>query len=215
MKGYSDSRACSGRGRLVWALVGIGVLASGGCIGFQTKTTGTSRSGAEQLLLTGTSDSAVCSVDFRPLAGLSVFLETDGIPSPDDGWVIFSLRREMARQGVLLVSDAKDAQVIVEAALGAYGTDEADYSLSLPSAVPIGFLPISTTKSPSAFSRRHRQDAIVKLGLIGLDASSGALLWESGTILQTGYHDRRILGSQHLTKRSNISELEDYPRRRW
>ena len=72
---------------------------------------------AEQLLLTGTSDRAVGSIDFRPLSGHRVYLETSQVSAADSGWVIFGLRREMARQGLLLVSDKKDAQTLIEAAL--------------------------------------------------------------------------------------------------
>src|SRR5262245_28342941 len=50
-----------------------------GCASVTTKITGSPRAGTEQLLLTGTSDQAVGLVDFRPLAGHRVFLDTSGL----------------------------------------------------------------------------------------------------------------------------------------
>ena len=99
---------------ILWLALG---MASCGCVSVTTKITGSSRAGAEQLLLTGTSDRAVGSIDFRPLSGHRVYLETSQVSAADSGWVIFSLRREMARQGLLLVSDKKEAQTLIEAAL--------------------------------------------------------------------------------------------------
>lgn len=200
--------------RIGWSLIAVLLLSSGGCASFQSKITGSSRSGAEQLLMTGTSDCAVASIDFRPLAGARVFLDTANLAASDSGWIDFSLRRAMARQGLLLVDDREDAQVIIEAALGAYGTDESDHSLSIPGAVPLGILPITTIASPSAIGRKSRQDAVVKLALIALDAATHRLVWESGTIVQSQSLDRRFLAARNIARSTTVPVLERYPPRR-
>ena len=46
--------------------------------------------------------------------------------------MISSIRRTMAEQGVLLENNKDKAQVIVEAAFGAYGTDQRDRKFGLP-----------------------------------------------------------------------------------
>ena len=94
------------------------------------KMTGTPRSGTEQLLLTGTWDAALMGVDFRPLTGSRVFLDAERVSVVDKDWIISSIRRTMAEQGVLLENTKDKAQVIVEAAFGAYGTDGASASLA-------------------------------------------------------------------------------------
>ena len=91
---------------------------AGGCT--SVKTTGTSRSGTEQLLLTGAWDSALCAVDFRPLAGARVYLDPQFVSVVDKDWVLSSIRRAMARQGVLLENSKDKAQLIVEPSFGAY-----------------------------------------------------------------------------------------------
>jgi hypothetical protein len=186
-----------------------------GCASVSTKLTGSPRAGAEQALLTGTADRAIDCIDFRPLAGAAVFLDASHVSASDSGWILFALRRTMARQGVRLVDAKKDAAVIVEAAVGAYGTDEVDCRLSVPGALPaVGPLPLLPLGTERALIRKNRQDAVVKLALTGFDAKMHHLIWESGTILGSQSLDRRFFGMTEITRRSSLPELEDYPRRK-
>lgn len=197
--------------RILWLALG---MASCGCVSVTTKITGSSRAGAEQLLLTGTSDRAVGSIDFRPLSGHRVYLETSQVSAADSGWVIFSLRREMARHGLLLVSDKKEAQTLIEAALGAYGTDEVDCRFSLPSTFSLGLLPVSTGASATnGLIHKNRQDAVVKLALFAYDAKTRQLVWESNTVMECGYLDRQYLGTANISRQTSLPELESYPPR--
>ena len=79
--------------------------------------------GTEQLLLTNAWDSALAKVDFRPLTGVPVYLDTTNVAAVDQGWVVSSLHQAMLTQGVLLRTKPEQAQWIVEARVGAYGTD--------------------------------------------------------------------------------------------
>jgi hypothetical protein len=194
---------------------------AGGCTSI--KTTGTSRSGTEQLLLTGTWDSALCSVDFQPLAGARVYLDPQYVTVTDKPWVLSSLRRAMARQGVLLENSKERAQVIIEPSIGAYGTDERTCSSGLPSVgvVPTMFGSASlagsssgtSTSSSSALtlSQTTKQDAVVKAALFAYDAKSGRMVWESGPILSAhGVRDHFFLNSGPY-RVSSLPEVERYP----
>ena len=152
------------------------------------KTTGTARSGTEQLLLTNAWDSALQKVDFRPLTGVPVYLDTANInASIDQGWIVSSLRQAMLQQGVLLRPKPEHAQWIVEARVGAYGTDEHNLLIGIPqttipstlTGIPQGTLP----EIPLA--KRSEQQAIAKLALFAYDRSSGQIVWNSGTLLDT------------------------------
>ncbi|MDR3622453.1 MAG: hypothetical protein P4L85_24090 [Paludisphaera borealis] len=190
-------------------------MALSGCVSVTTKLTGSARSGAEQLLLTGTADRAIASIDFRPLAGRKVFLETGQVSAADSGWLVFGLRREMARQGLLLVADKKDAQTVVEAAVGAYGTDEIDSRVSLPTSFASSLVPIPIGGSDaSGLIRKNRQDSVVKLALFGYDAATRQLAWESDTVMEVGRLDRRFIGTTNVTRQTSLPELETYPPRR-
>jgi hypothetical protein len=189
------------------------------------KTTGTSRSGTEQLLLTGAWDSALCSVDFRPLAGTKVYVDPQFVTVTDKDWILSSTRRVMAEHGVLL-QDAKDkADVIVEIAVGAYGTDDRSCSIGLPQ---IGFMPTmfgslaataasasSTSSSSSSTSltlkQTNKQDAVVKAALFAYETKTGRLMWDSGPILNAeGIRDHYALGYGPL-RVSSLPEVKEYP----
>ena len=188
-----------------------------GCASVTTKLTGSSRAGAEQLLMTGTADRVICLLNFQPLIGARVFLDDAKLEATDKGWITFALRRAMARQGVLTVDNVKDAQVVVQAAVGAYGTDEVDHRFTTPSTIPLSPMSMasaSTLTGGNALLRKNRQDAVIKLALAAYDTTTHRLVWESGTILNKQYLDRHFFGTTEISRRASLPENKDYPRRR-
>src|SRR3954454_21399263 len=110
------------RSSMLWPCLML--AAAGGLSGCGTvKSSGTARTGTEQLLLTNAWDTALQKVDFRPLTGVPVYLDTTNVTAVDQGWVVSSLRQAMLAQGVLLRTKPEQAQWVVEARVGAYGTD--------------------------------------------------------------------------------------------
>ncbi len=199
----------------VWALALLVLGPASGCTSI--KMTGTPRTGTEQLLLTGTWDSALSHVDFSPLAGARVYLDAQYVTVVDKDWVISSIRRTMAEQGLLLESNKDKAQVIVEAALGAYGTDERDRKFGLPgfSLAPSLTTGATVTSSGSStsltFSETNQQDAVVKASLFAYDAKSGRLVWESPHLLNAqGVRDHFVCGSGPY-RLSSRPDVADYP----
>ena len=96
-------------GRTVRSLALLILVLSTGCT--TIKMTGTARTGTEQLLLTGTWDSALAQVDFSSMSGTKVFLDSSHITVVDKDWIISSLRRTMAEQGLLLADSKDKAQI--------------------------------------------------------------------------------------------------------
>ena len=134
------------------------------------KMSGTARTGTEQLLLTNAWDSALAKVDFRPLAGVPVYLDATNVAAVDQGWVVSSLHQAMLTQGVLLRTKPEQAQWIVEARVGAYGTDA--YSCACGSASDhraANLAGSARRDGPRAIAveeeppRRHRQACPVRL----------------------------------------------------
>ncbi len=155
----------------------------GGC--GSTRNTGTPRTGTEQLLLTNAWDKALQRVDFRPLTGVPVFLDTSNATAIDQGWVVSSLREAMLTQGVLLREKRETAQYIVEARIGAYGTDDDDFLVGIKqTTIPATITGIPTGTIPEIpLIKRSRQQAVAKLALFATDRTSGQLVWRSGTML--------------------------------
>jgi hypothetical protein len=174
-----------GRGsRALAGLAATALLASGSGCG-STKVSGTARTGTEQLLLTNAWDKALNRVDFRALTGVPIFLDTANVSAVDQGWVISSLREAMLTQGVLIREKREQAQFIVEARVGAYGTDEDNFLVGIPQTT----LPPTVTGVPTGsfpeipLVKRSRQQAVAKLALFAYDRASGQLVWQSGTLL--------------------------------
>jgi hypothetical protein len=200
--------------RSAYVLAALGLATAPGCTSM--KVTGTARTGTEQLLLTGTWDAALCAVDFGPLAGRKVFLDAQYISCVDKDWVISSIRRTMAEQGVLLEGSKDKAQVIVEAAFGAYGTDQRDLKTGLPG---VGVAPslagasvVSSGSSTSlTFSQTNQQDAVVKASMFAYEAKTGRIVWETGPMFNAqGLRDHFVLGSGPY-RLSSRPEVEQYP----
>jgi hypothetical protein len=148
-----------------------------------TKTSGTARTGTEQLLLTNAWDSALAKVDFRPLTGVPVYLDTTNAMAVDQGWVVSSLKEAMLRQGVLLRAKPEQAQWIVEARVGAYGTDSSNWLLGIPqTTIPPTFTGVPTGTIPEiSLVKKSDQKAAAKMALFAYDRASGQLVWTSGT----------------------------------
>lgn len=152
-----------------------------------TKVTGTARTATEQLLLTNAWDDALQKVDFQQLTGVPVFFDPQYLVSTvDQGWLVSSIRQAMLAQGVLLRPKIEQAQWVVEARLGAYGTNDSNFLIGIPqttipsvAGIPGGTLP----EMPLA--KKSTQQGIVKLALYAYDRASGQVTWVSGTQLAT------------------------------
>jgi hypothetical protein len=202
---------------LLWPLAAaIGLLT--GCS--SVKVTGTPRSGTEQLLLSGAWDAALCSVDFQPLAGRRVYVDGSQVSVVDKGWILSTIRRALLEHGAMLSNTQEDAQVVVEVALGAYGTDERDCKVGI---TQLGFVPFlfgvaaapgMQTGGASAglsLTQTNRQDAMVKAAMFAYDAKTGHLVWESGTLTNAeGLRDSFILGTGPL-RTTSLREMRQYP----
>jgi hypothetical protein len=196
------------------ALALLALVLASGCT--SVSVTGTPRTGTEQLLLTGTWDDAIYHVDFSPLAGQRAFLDTQYISIVDKDWVISSIRRTMAEQGLLLESNKDKAEVIVEAAFGAYGTDQRDRKCGLPG---LSISPSLTTGASVStgsntalnFSQTNQQDAVVKARLFAYERKTGRLVWETAPLMNAqGVRDHFVIGSGPY-RLSSRPEVQQYP----
>jgi hypothetical protein len=176
-------------------LLALAVAAVPGC--GTVKTSGTTRTATEQLLLTNAWDTALQKVDFRPLAGVPVYLDTSNVSAIDQGWVVSSIKQAMLTQGVLLRQKPEQAQWVVEARVGVYGTDANSWLLGIQQTT----IPQTVTGMPTGtipeipLIKKQDQRGMAKLALFGYDRSSGQLVWNSGTMLAiSNAKDVQVLG---------------------
>ena len=149
------------------------------------KTSGTARTGTEQLLLTSAWDTALQKVDFRPLTGVPVYLDTTNVAAVDQGWVVSSLRQSLLENGALVRAKPEQAEWIVEARVGAFGTDDSSWMLGVPqTTIPPTVTGVPTGTIPElAVIKKSHQAGVAKLALFAYDRASGQLVWRSGTML--------------------------------
>ena len=159
------------------AIVGCGTV----------KRTATTRSATEQLLLTNAWDDAIRKVDFRDLTGVPVYLEVGNVAAIDKEYIISSLRQSMLTQGVLIRQKPEQAQWIVEARVGVYGTDEWDKLVGISqTTIPQTFTGMPSGTIPEIpLIKKSEQQAMAKLALFAYDRGSGRMVWSSGTMLAT------------------------------
>ena len=183
------------RGLRIPLLFVLALTAGAGC--GTIKTTGTARTATEQLLLTNAWDSAVQKVDFRPLAGVPVFLDVANVTAVDQGWVVSSLRQALLTQGVMLRQKPEQAQWVVEARVGAYGTDQYNWLVGIQqTTVPPTLAGLPTGTIPEIpLIKKSDQRGVAKLALFAYDRTSGQLVWTSGTLVAIATaKDMHVLG---------------------
>lgn len=196
-----------------WLAIVLGILASVSLTGCGTTKSVTA---TEQLLMSDAVDSTISKMDFRPLTGYKVFLDTTyimsaGKPIPGipmqaslvtSDYVISALRQQLTAAGCMLVDNKDSADIICEARCGALGTDGHNVTYGLPAN---NFLSSATTFVPNApplptipelsVAKREVKSAAAKVAVFAYDRETREPLWQSG-VAQAGSNarDTWILG---------------------
>ena len=147
----------------------------------------------EQLVLSDAVDNSVASIDFRPLAGKKVYLDTSylrmikGVAFVNADYVISALRQQIVAAGCLIQDAAADANVIVEARVGVLGSDDHLMTFGVPETQTIvaasSIIP-GAPRVPSipeiAVARRETRQAAAKVIAFAYDRETREPLWQSG-----------------------------------
>ncbi|MFQ5733771.1 MAG: DUF6655 family protein [Planctomycetaceae bacterium] len=155
--------------------------------------TSRSRKATEQLLISDAVDKTVGSLDFGALQGQKVYLDTQFVKSikgagfVNADYVISSLRNQMAAAGCLLQDKKQDADIVVEARVGALGYDEHEVSYGIPASnmlstaaafVP-GAPPIPAIPEMS-IAKKNQSNAAVKIAVFAYYQKTRRTVWQSG-----------------------------------
>jgi hypothetical protein len=150
-----------------------------------TRTTDTTRTATEQLLISHSIDDTVSRLDFRMLAGKRVYLDPqylDGVT--DKGYLISSLRQQMLACGCRLQEERKNATYVVEARSGSIGTDSNGMLIGVPqTAVPSVMPGIPGVMIPEiALAKKNNRRAVAKIAVFAYNRINGEPIWQSGTL---------------------------------
>jgi hypothetical protein len=189
-------------GRHAWLLGLLTLL--GGCA--TQRESHTARTGIEQLLVSSAIDQSLDQVDLRPLSGKHVFLQTKYLDCVDKNYVVVSLHHRLTHTGVVLVDKPEEADVILEVASGAVGTDSQAIFVGLPE-IPL------PTPSPTSIPRlsvltRSRLNGTAKLLVVAYDAKTKSPVIRSGIALaRSDMNEWNVLGSGTVTSGSVPEQL--------
>lgn len=153
-----------------------------------------SRSATEQILTSDAVDRSVATIDFRSMAGKKVYFDTQyirtikGIGFVNSDYIISSLRQQMVASRCLLQDQREDADYIVEARVGALGSDSHEISYGIPatgslmtaasSFVPT--MPAIPAIPELSVAKKNNQKAAAKIRVFAYDRETKEPFWQSG-----------------------------------
>ncbi|MEM6981022.1 MAG: DUF6655 family protein [Planctomycetota bacterium] len=147
----------------------------------------------QQLLLSDAVDRSVSTIDFRPLAGQTVFLDTSYLRTVKGSffvnadYVTSALRQQIIAAGCLLQDSTKDADIIIEARIGTLGADDHRVTFGVPENNAIGSAVALIPNAPAvpqipeiAFARRDAREGAAKIAAFAYDRETRRAIWQSG-----------------------------------
>lgn len=146
----------------------------------------------EQLVLSSAVDRSVAMIDFRPLAGQRVFLDTEYLKNTKSpsfvnaDYVTSSLRQQIMAAGCMLQDTKEEADLIIEARLGTLGADDHRVTYGIPenNGLSTAASLLVQTPTPSvpeiALARRDAREGAAKIAAFAYERESKVPVWQSG-----------------------------------
>lgn len=177
------------------------------------------RAGTEQLLLSDSVDRTVDQMDFGVLSGRTVFLDTayvnpvKGVMFVNSDYIISALRHKLTTSGCLVQTSRETADYIVEARVGALGTDSLDVTYGIPAsnalsqaATLMAGSPVVPSIPEMSVGKRSASMSTSKIVAFAYHRDSGTPVWQSGAAMsRSDAKDSWILGAGPL-RRGSIYE---------
>jgi hypothetical protein len=173
---YNDAslRLCSSLALVLLVATGCGT----------TRVTDTQRTATEQLLVSNAVDQAVSQLDFRALAGKSVFFDPQYLDtSVDRGYLVSSLRQHLLACGCILQEDRNRATYVIEARTGGVGTDRNALLIGVPQMNVPAIVPGQPSTIPEIpLAKKTDQKGVAKIAVFAYNRVTGKPVWQSGII---------------------------------
>ena len=162
-----------------------------GCVNKQ-RMTEPPRSVSEQLLLSTAMNLALSELDMEAigrLKGFKVYLSTTYLQTLDQEYLIGSLRDLLFSNGVLVVDEVEQAQMIVEARSGANSLDSAAVTLGIAEdqAMPNPITGAAIALPELALFKKQNNISITTVALVAYPADTREHIFSSGALLGSAY----------------------------
>ncbi len=175
------------------------------------------RNGTEQLLLSDSVDHAIDQLDLAPLAGRKIYLDTEYMRtfkgtniSISSDYIISAMRQKLTTAGCQIQTTRTDADYILEARVGALGTDTMEVTYGIPSSNGVGAAasalsgaPIMPSIPEISVGKRNGAMGVSKIVVFAYHRETGVPVWQSGSaVARSDAKDSWLLGVGPLTRGS-------------
>ena len=154
------------------------------------RITETGRSAVEQMLLSGVVDLGIGRADFTEFAGKKAFVEYDYLaPQVDKPYVQGVFEKQLAKNGVIVSRDAKDADILIQILCGVLATDTTKFTIGLPQLpIPLPDTSISVAIPELPFFQKMTRSGYGKFGFNVLESKTRKPIKIYGNIMaKTSY----------------------------
>jgi len=152
-----------------------------------------SQRATEQVLMSDAVDRSVAALDFRPLSGQHVFLDTTYAKNlksetfVNADYIISSVRQQMLAAGCRLEETQETADFVAELRIGALGTDSHELVYGIPAnnalssaASLVPSAPAIPTIPEISVARKSDETAAAKIAVFAYDKKTRRPVWQSG-----------------------------------
>ena len=164
----------------------LAALLLSGCTEF--KVSNPSRSATEQLLISTAADRAVNSTGLNLFAQKKVYLDGTYFDGYDSKYVLGTIRDALSRAGALLVNEATNSEIVIEARSGGLSVDASESLVGIPTSGAPTPLAGALQIPELAFYKSGRQDSIAKLALLAYSTKTREHVFSSGPVVGRSYN---------------------------
>ncbi len=175
------------------------------------------KTGTEQLVLSDSVDRAIDQLDLAPLAGRKVFLDTTYMQTykgpnvyVSSDYIASALRQKLTTTGCRMEINRTDADYILEARVGALGTDTMEVTYGIPSSNGLGVAASALSGVPAvpaipeiSVGKRNNLLGVSKIVVFAYHRDTGIPVWQSGAaVARSDAKDSWFMGVGPLTRGS-------------
>ena len=175
------------------------------------------KTGTEQLVLSDSVDRAIDQLDLAPLAGRKVFLDTTYMQTykgpnvyVSSDYIASALRQKLTTTGCRMEINRTDADYVLEARVGALGTDTMEVTYGIPSSNGLGVAASALSGVPAvpaipeiSVGKRNNLLGVSKIVVFAYHRDTGIPVWQSGAaVARSDAKDSWFMGVGPLTRGS-------------
>jgi hypothetical protein len=160
--------------RFAW-LIPLLLLVLSACS--STNQTYPARSALEQLLISAAAERAAERLALDVPKSSSVFVDNTNFEGTDSKNAIAAIRAHLLKQGMRLVDDKKNADVIIETRAGALSADHNNFLIGIPEfTLPLPLASAPLTIPQIALYGSDKEAGVAKFAIVAYDAKKGTLV---------------------------------------